>query len=297
MSAQDFSRKLTLAAETLGCGTMKELLARLLAANPATGFDLQRAYKWLQGRSTPRDPGVYQDLADVLGLAQGGEFVRTASFEAFAAAVRGVGAAAVDLAGGSALRHLDGRYCLYMPTFSRFPVPRILRCTTTIETGSDGATVLRVGVPRPGFLLWFRGRLEYAERAVVSLLRGEDHSIPMMFMFADPPPPVRVIAGLSVSTAAFIADIEPHCCRMLMIRTPPENAGLPADGNFFDFEEQAMVGELERLGYRDAGPAGLAPHVLDFLGALVDRPTISVPSEAVEHVAVAFERAGPPLPR
>jgi len=300
MTTRDFPRKLALASEALGCGTMKELLARVLAVNPATGFDLQRAYKWQQGRSTPRDPDVYQDLADALGLAQSGEFVRASSFEDFEAAVQGaeLNGGASGSSGAStdngALSHLDGRYCLYMPTFSRFPVPKILRCTASIETGADGATILRVGVPRPGFLLWFGGRLEYAARAVVSLLRGEDHGIPMMFIFAGPPAPVRVIAGLSVSTAAFIADVEPHCCRMLMIRTPAESADLPADGNFVDFEEEAVTRELERLGYPDAGRAGLAPHVLDFLGAQSDRPTLSVPSEAVEHVAVAFERAGPP---
>jgi len=88
--------------------------------------------------------------------------------------------------------------------------------------------------------------------------------------------------------------VEPHCCRMLMIRTPAENAALPADDPFVDFEEQAVIRELERVGYRDAGRAGLALHILDFLGAPVERPSMSVPSEAVEHVATAFERAGPP---
>src|SRR3546814_16103319 len=66
-----------------GCATQKEMHARLKAVNPGTGYEPSRAYKWAQGRSTPRDPSVYDDLARLLELPVAGEVVRSCSYEEF----------------------------------------------------------------------------------------------------------------------------------------------------------------------------------------------------------------------
>ena len=141
MTDEDFARKLALVADTLGCRTQKELLARLLAVNPQTSFDPTRAYKWRQGLAAPRDAGIYQDLADVLGLQQSGEALRTCSFAAFAAMVADRGEANLaqmpppDAAG---LSHIDGRYVLYMASFSTFPSAKIFRIAIRIESLAGG---------------------------------------------------------------------------------------------------------------------------------------------------------------
>ena len=74
VTAQDDNRhqretlaaKLRLTAVALGCATRKELCAHR-AVNPATEFDLERSYKWSQGRALPRSTTVYGDWVRVLG--------------------------------------------------------------------------------------------------------------------------------------------------------------------------------------------------------------------------------------
>jgi len=49
-----FAHKLSITAAILNCATRKELCARFRNVNPATEFELERSYKWLQGRALPR---------------------------------------------------------------------------------------------------------------------------------------------------------------------------------------------------------------------------------------------------
>ena len=53
-SRRGLAAKLRITAALLGCATRKELCARFRSVNPATEFDLERSYKWLQGRALPR---------------------------------------------------------------------------------------------------------------------------------------------------------------------------------------------------------------------------------------------------
>ena len=78
-----FAQKLGVTAVLLGCSTRKELCARFRAVNPATEFDLERSFKWLQGKSLPRSMAIYEDWARLLGTARSGAWLAGCSTEAF----------------------------------------------------------------------------------------------------------------------------------------------------------------------------------------------------------------------
>ena len=83
-----FAPKLLLLMRALGVVTHKQLYARLKEINPGTGYRPELAYKWANGTASPRDPSVYNDLATLLDLNDGGSPVtgavlRACSYQAF----------------------------------------------------------------------------------------------------------------------------------------------------------------------------------------------------------------------
>lgn len=65
---REFNRKLRLTGAVLGCATCKELAAEFRRINPRTTFEVERAYKWLQGRALPRQQQVYLDWRALLNI-------------------------------------------------------------------------------------------------------------------------------------------------------------------------------------------------------------------------------------
>jgi len=63
--------------------THKDLAAAFRRVNPATPFDVDRAYKWLQGRAQPREQQIYEDWSKVLGLDRPGQWIADCDAEAF----------------------------------------------------------------------------------------------------------------------------------------------------------------------------------------------------------------------
>ncbi|MCA0922162.1 hypothetical protein [Pseudooceanicola nanhaiensis] len=51
--------------------------------NPATEFELERSYKWLQGKALPRSNTIYEDWASLLGSDKSGAWIAGSSVEAF----------------------------------------------------------------------------------------------------------------------------------------------------------------------------------------------------------------------
>ena len=142
---RDLAAKLRITAALLGCASQKDLCARFHEVNPGTSFDLDRSYKWMQGRAQPRSAGVYEDWATLLGTTSPiwhlqsctiGEFLdlicdrHQVSREALAsragvvmAAKKAIEPEPVDLLPG---RHLIGAYACYCPPGR--PMPRARSC-------------------------------------------------------------------------------------------------------------------------------------------------------------------------
>lgn len=293
MSAVDLPRKLELTAEALGCGTLKELHARLLEVNPATTFDPERAYKWRQGRSTPRHMSVYQDISDVLGLSVPAETLRDCSSETFEALLTERPGRSVTPQGIGRWRpiHLSGRYIMYMPSFNQHQVPKLLRMELRMEVPPFEQATAELIVPRHGFEVRHRGTIDYADRLALLSLRSEEFDDAVIVTFSDPPTPVRAITGLILGKPAYVANPGPHCARTLLIRVPDGAIYQPLPDFYLDFDAAVMAGELERIGLPIADHAGLAVPALEFLGAPIERLSISVTSDAADHIMSAFERA------
>ena len=81
--ACDVAAKLRVTAALLDCAGQKELCAAFRRANPQTGFDPDRSYKWIQGRSLPRSPQIYEDRATVCGLDRPGSWVAACTVNDF----------------------------------------------------------------------------------------------------------------------------------------------------------------------------------------------------------------------
>lgn len=293
MSARDFPAKLALAAELLGCRTQKELLAQLLVVNPNTGFDPVRSYKWLQGRATPRDPRVYQDLADALGIDCSGEVLRTCSLDALKAMLAARPAPPPVRSGpvsGPDLSYLDGAYVLYMRSFSQFPVPKVFYCPLRIATGPAGRTAAQVDLPLAGQVSRYFGTVGCAGRLVSTLLTSETQGTTTVLWFADPAEPVRAIGGLVGGQIAFIAAAVPKCTRVALIRVADGADPTLADC-YCEVDEDGIARSLEACGHRAARRSGLSRQLLEYLSAEGDGFSVSVPAEDAERLMAAAERA------
>jgi hypothetical protein len=74
---------LRITAALLGCASQKDLCARFHAVNPDTAFDLDRSYKWMQGRAQPRSARVYEDWATLLGTGAAAAHLQSCTVDEF----------------------------------------------------------------------------------------------------------------------------------------------------------------------------------------------------------------------
>ena len=91
--ARDVAAKLRVTSALVDGVGQKSLCAAFRRANPRTGFDLARSYKWIQGRALPRSAEVYEDWALVCGLDRPGRWIAACTLDEFVAeicAARGV---------------------------------------------------------------------------------------------------------------------------------------------------------------------------------------------------------------
>ena len=282
----DLPGKLRLAADALGCRSQKELYNRLLAVNPDTAFDPVRSYKWLQGKASPRDWSIYQDLADALGLKVAGSVIRTCSLAEFSQMV------SVRLPGAAAradLSDLDGRYLLYMPSFSNFPSPMIVRCAVRIVSGVDGTRV-RIDVPMPSGTVAAEGSLAQTGRVVHATAGDQEQGVLLMLWFAAPARPVRVIGGLIGGVNGYIAEVVPHCGRAALVRVLQDSVDIEPRRFFMDID-QALIASDVGSAVQDADPSEIARQVIGFLRADADDRVINAPDEAVAGLFAPFEQS------
>ena len=105
---RDFGAKLRITAAALGCASQKDLCARFRAANPGTIFELERSYKWMQGRALPRSVRLYEDWAALLGTGRPLAWLQSCTVDEFLELLCGhLGCAAMRSSRGRA-RHRAG---------------------------------------------------------------------------------------------------------------------------------------------------------------------------------------------
>ena len=159
-SIRDLPEKLRVTAAFLGCANQKDLCAAFRRMNPKSDFDLERSYKWMQGRAAPRSARVYQDWAALVGTQDRppswlascalGEFVdalcagRAAERDALLrrAGLNGAGTGVGAAAGGAAAGpdgYLCGAYACYSHAQSPYYRGRIIRGTLVIQPAARRA--------------------------------------------------------------------------------------------------------------------------------------------------------------
>src|SRR5262245_2655082 len=82
-TVRDFAAKLRITAAALGCTSQKDLCAQFLRVNPATTFDVDRSYKWMQERALPRSAKLYDDWALLLGTERPPAYLQSCTLDEF----------------------------------------------------------------------------------------------------------------------------------------------------------------------------------------------------------------------
>jgi adenylate cyclase len=82
-TVREFAAKLRITAAVFGCASQKDLCAQFHRVNPGTTFDLDRSYKWMQGRALPRSAKLYDDWALLLGTERPPAYLQSCTLDEF----------------------------------------------------------------------------------------------------------------------------------------------------------------------------------------------------------------------
>ncbi|MBM1172684.1 hypothetical protein [Microvirga arabica] len=249
--ARDIDRKLRATAAVLGLITRKDLAAAFRRVNAATTFDLERAHKWLQGRSSPRDARLYQDWTRVLDIDQSAEWIANCEFDAFLEVVArryNVDRDALSRQGtpthsgrsggaNDAYSNLAGTYVCYSNSWSPYFRGHMIRGALTVADAATPQVVYSEVLPTGQ--LQVSGTLSLGNRAMHMTLREASGDAQFLFCLFPPTAPVRVLGGLMCGATLIGPDSSPSVTRIIMIRLPATsdhlhsaNAYLPKAGSF-----------------------------------------------------------------
>lgn len=239
----DFAWKLRLTAAMLGCAGRKGLCAAFRAANPATGFDLERAHKWLQGKALPRHPGIYADWAVVLGTDRSAAWLVSCSREAFlaelcrlsestpevlearAAAFGGTVAAPVQ-------HYLCGDFVAYSRAWATARAGEVIRGRFTISRARGGRFAVEYREEISGGALVMTGTGELAGRVLHALVRDPASNAPLLFSLLVPGRPATLLCGTIAGATFASADPEPSATRVVLLRSEAGAAVLDAGNRY-----------------------------------------------------------------
>lgn len=270
-----FARKLGLTAGVLGCATRKELCARFRAVNPNTEFDLERSFKWLQGKALPRSPTVYDDWATVLGSARPGSWLAASSVEAFTDEIVAlfsidrieVQALSDRFLGAVLVRQLAddglaGTFLCYSHAWSPYHAGRLIRGTMELQPGTRGGFRASYSENLPSGIWTGRGPARRSGRVLSAALEGvvEEH---LTLSLLVPGRPVNVLAGRMQGTTIHGAETQLCTTRIVLLRCASGVTAAP--GCFVAAERAALAADMVDHGRKSESAADLATAVLGFL--------------------------------
>lgn len=299
--ARDIDQKLRLTAAVLGVAAHKDLAAAFRRINPATPFDVDRAYKWLQGRAQPRERQIYEDWSEVLGLDRSGQWIADCDAEAFLDEVcvrhgrdRG------DLLhriGESASRRnrsgsveLAGTFVCYSHAWSPYFRGRLVRgeLTVGVESSPHRLPVSYTEVLPTGALA-LKGAMFLSKHGLhvqVGDVTGDTQAI--TFCLFPATPPARVLGGLMIGTTLISPDAQPSVTRIVLVRLPAASPQLRTVDGYLP--RQASVAEdLAQFGLQVGDTAAVDLRLAEFLNGSSDGFD-QVPISAYRALADLFDR-------
>lgn len=313
---QSFADKLRIILRVTGCETQKEFYAKLKAVNPETGYDPVRAYKWVQGRSSPRNHSVYDDLARLIDLGITGDVLRTCPYEDFYRLLAGrYGDLLLDMpvpdhSSSAALVRSDeappayplpgyliGRYLTLSRAWSPHRPGCLITGVTDIARGPNGELVIHYIEHLPWGTLKLDGPAQRIGRNMTTQLVSRDQEMLLTFTYALPPAPGVVLAGILSGVTMHDAEMRPVAGRVIGLRLPEGSEAkieAGADG-YLGLTVEEIVEQLVRFDMKPEQAAPLAPDILEFLVDTGDRGLIEAPVTAINTI-MGKALSEPPTP-
>ena len=302
--ARDIDRKLRATTTALGLITRKDLAAAFRRVNAATTFDVERAHKWLQGRSSPRDARLYQDWVRVLEIEQSAEWIANCEFEAFLEVVarrynvdkellsrQGTTTHSVRFGGANgAYANLAGAYVCYSKSWSPYYRGQMIRGGLFIANAVSAVTPqVSYSEVLPTGHLQVSGTLNLSNRAMYMTLKEPTGDAQFLFCLFPPTAPVRVLGGLMCGATLIGPDSSPSVTRIIMIRLPATSDHLHS-ANAYLPKGASFAQDLASFGLPVSSPKLVDECLSEFLcsgeGKGLDQPGMATYRAIVE----AFDR-------
>jgi hypothetical protein len=279
LAVSDLAPKLRLTAAVLGCSTGKELCARFRAINTDTPCDLDRLYKWLQGRASPRSAQLYNDWAQVLGLGRSGIWIAACTLSAFEIEIAArSGCDIEDLrrqalgqrsAAGGAPHAMAGKRCFlsgafacYSHAFSPYFQGRLTRGALRIEPGRGSALNVSYHGRVLGSRLVFKGAGVVRSGVLLVHLIEQAADLSMSVLIVVPGPPAQALCGILAAPAFVAHDALASATRFLAVRVT-DGVALDDSARYLDADSAEISQDLQLLGF--------SARVAEHLGRTADR--------------------------
>ena len=307
--SETFSKKIQLAARFLGCRTLTDLVTRVRTLNPESAVTLDRSYKWAQGRSMPRDPTVYRDLARVLGLGDDGTFVRTASLDVFERRLRSGSTAPTDASVAASRapgRNLqatqeaglaDGSYATYSPAWTASKSTQIVRGCTHVSTDPDPGGPFRQRVeyvehPNQERVA-FTGDLVTSRRATSVTFDPEPSGVALTMVLAVPGRATPAFGGLLTGQALYAGAPRPVACRLMLVRIRGSVTDPEGGCGFMPRDPSVLADDLAAIGYGGPDGPALAGRIIGYLTA-PSTGVLEISQREIEEIVLALALATTP---
>jgi hypothetical protein len=312
-TVRDLASKLRITAAALGCSSQKDLCAQFREVNPGTTFDLERSYKWMQGRAQPRSAKIYADWATLLRTDRPISYLQSCTVDEFLDLVcelneveRSVVAARARVApearagadgpaSADALtaRYLAGAYACYSHAWSPYFRGKLIRGALVIEASSRNSGALRARYTEdvPVGVLELSGPVALANRSVHIDLVDPSAGFRLTMSLFLPGTLASVLVGVLSGVSIVDAHPQPAATRILMVRIPNTGlAGLQASNRYLDPTEGALSRDLIALGVPVSAPEELEPLLEALLSADVDNRYINVTAAEYATLTLAIDR-------
>ncbi|WP_284316735.1 hypothetical protein [Labrys miyagiensis] len=301
--ARDIDKKLRLTAALLGAVTSKDLAKMFRRVNSSTSFDVNRAYKWLQGRARPRERQLYEDWAKVLDLDRSGDWVAECDTESFLGEIcarhhrdpdtlRGRAEASIALANGHEPDlALTGVFACYSHAWSPYFRGRLIRGELSIAiVPNPRRLVATYAEVLPTGRLQLEGSVTVGKRLVRLNLRERAGDAEFFLCLFPASPPVSILGGLMCGGTIIDLDARPSVTRIAIVRLPTTSARLLHEAESYLPANGLISHDLAALGLPIADTAAVDQRLGEFLSGVgngIDQISLATYGRVVE----LFDRA------